>query len=354
MPSWYAAAPPGLEPVIARELAAHGHAGSAVPGGVSFEATVATGALLAARLRCPSRLVCVVAEGRARSLEELAGLVRKADWSPYLLRGSEPDVAVSCKRSRLHFTGAIERKVGFALKDRCRGLPPGSNGPQRVSVRIEDDVATVSIDAGGELLHLRGWRLAAGKAPLRENLAACMLLAAGWTGDEALVDPFCGSGTLPIEAALLAAGRPPWTDRRFAFEDWPALRSTPLDRSFPLCGAALPILGADHHADSLLKARDNARRARVDVQWRHCDVAELEPPAATGLVVANPPYGNRLGQAVQGVYTTFGHTLRRQFRGWRAVFLAPDAGLAARVDRRAERLTTFSNGGTRVGLYSIG
>lgn len=354
MPTWTAIAPPGLEPVVARELTLCDVSGQVEPGGVSFDAPLTAGALLAARLRCPSRLLCVVARGKARSLDELAVLVRKVDWAPFLVRGSEPEVSVNSRQSRLHFTGAIERKVGFALKDACRGLRPGPASPQRVQVRIDDDLATVSIDAGGELLHLRGWRLSAGKAPLRENLAACMLLAAGWAGDEALVDPFCGAGTLPIEAALLACDRPPWTDRRFAFETWPALARAKLRREANPVRSGVPILGADHHAESLLKAADNARRARVDVQWLHMDVARLEAPAPTGLVVANPPYGDRLGQQVQGVYTAFGRTLRERFGAWRAIFLAPDRALATRVHRDAERVTVFSNGGIKVGLYALG
>ena len=150
MPTWTAIATPGLEPVVAREVADHGHEPEITPGGVLFDAPIVQGALLAARLRCPSRLLYVVKEGKARSLDELAVLVRKVDWSPFLVRGSQPEVAVSSKQSRLHFADTIERKVGFALKDACRSLRPGPVSPQRVSVRIDDDLATVSIDAGGQ------------------------------------------------------------------------------------------------------------------------------------------------------------------------------------------------------------
>ena len=115
--------------------------------------------------------------------------------------------------------------------------------------------------------------------------------------------------------------------------------------------ARVLIVGGDQDARVLASARDNARRAGVDIDWRHVDVADIDVHAPTGLVVANPPYGERLGQRVAGVYTSFGRTLRERFMGWRCAFLAPDPSLATRVDRNAERLTVFANGGLKVGLY---
>ena len=356
MQRWIAVAPPGLEPVVARELADSGFSGHVEPGVVRFRAELAAGARLAAALRTPAHLRVLVCEGRADGFEALARLVRGADWRPYLHRQTPVAVRVAGRGRLARLRDALARKVGFALRDVQRRLPPararGAEPEQRVFVRLDGDRATVQLDAGGEPLHRRGWRAEAGGAPLRENLAAAVLTAAGWAGDEALLDPFCGSGTFSIEAALLALDRPPGAGRVYAAWSWPAVDLAP-PRPAPRAAPPVPVVGADRDPRVLLKARANADRARVIVDWRQLDVAEVEPPAPTGLVVANPPYGARLGARVAGVYSAFGRVLAERFGGWRCAFLAPQRDLARRVHPAAERLTTFSNGGIRVGLYAL-
>ena len=244
---------------------------------------------------------------------------------------------------------------------------------QHVQVRLVDDTATISIDAGGDLLHRRGWRTEAGKAPMRENFAACLLALAEWAGTDALLDPFCGSGTIPIEGALLAAGRPPFLGRGFACDEWNAgknrggaLRGRAIQRAGPgatpvrapsqrpapgAIAAGVPILGSDHHAPSILTASANARRAGVKAEFRHLDVLDLEPPAAVGTIVTNPPWGERIGERVGGVYAGFGRVLRERFTSWRVVFLTTDRGLAEKVDRSVERLVQFKSGGVSVSAW---
>ncbi len=365
MPSFYAVTTPGLEPVTARELADLGVDGQIEPGGVRFEAPLADGAALAAVLRTPGRLLLELQHAPARSLDGLAQLVRGIDWAPLLPRHAAVEVAVSARKSRLRFKDAVAKKVGHAIAD-VVGRPHEGRGTtaQRVQVRLDEDVATISLDAGGELLHRRGWRLATAKAPLRENLAAAMLVMAGFDGDEALVDPFCGAGTLPIEAARMAAGLPPGQDRAYGFQAWPALAGWRPDRVPPRGGPMPLVLGADRDPGAIRASIDNATRARVTVDWRQLDVRELEPPAPTGLVVANPPYGVRVGKGgagghpraanpAGGAYAAFGQVLRERFGGWRALFLAPDPSLARKVHREAAQLTSFSNGGIRVGVWVI-
>ena len=357
MPTWFAVIPPGLEPIVARELDWLGISGEVVTGGVSFEAPLEEGAQLSAAARSPSRILLRVASGPARSLRELTRLVSSVDWTPFLRDHAEVKVVASSHRSRLFRRDIVTQRVQSALQQTRRrqvstrrGRPPRKT--QRLLVRIENDHATFSLDAGGELLHRRGWRLSSVKAPIRENLAASMLIAAGWDGEEALYDPFCGSGTLPIEAALLAAKRPPWAGRGFAWEDWPSLSSL---RPPHLRGGAVqvPIIGSDHDERSIVAAAENAERAGVSVEWRQLSVREIEPPAPVGLVVANPPYGHRLGQRIRGVYVRFGQVLRERFGGWRVIFLSPNGRLARATHPRARRLTTFRNGGIRVGMFII-
>ena len=355
MLDWTAIAHPGLEAVVARELADAGRAPVLDRGAVTFQASLEDGAALAGRLHTPDRLLLRVVQGPARSYEQLAALVRRADWTPYLRARMPIEVAVSSRKSKLRHRDAVSRKVERALADALRGAGPTPKGKlptQRVQVRLDEDHAEVSICAGGELLHRRGWRSRAGKAPLRENLAASLLFIAGWEPGEALLDPFCGSGTLPIEAALLAQRAGPFVGRTLACAAWPACKGPAAPPRRP--GAADELLvGSDREPKALAAADAQGRAAGVLVRWQHLDVREVEPPAPTGVVVTNPPYGRRLGENVRGVYVTFGHVLRERFAGWRAVFLSPTPDLARRVDRHAERITAFSNGGTKVGVYGL-
>lgn len=355
---WYAVAHPGLEPVVARELSTLGVSGAQHPGGVRFDAALSEGVDLLGRLRTPSRVLLELITGPCRSPDELTALVKRVPWKTYLLPDAKVEIQVTSKASRVHFTDSAERKVHWLVQEALKGprvveRTPRAAVPQRLSVRIDADHATISLDPGGELLHFRGWRTEQGPAALRENLAAAMLYAAGWQGDEPLVDPFCGSGTICIEAALMAAGRSPYGKRAWAWHEWPALAK---HRPRPPAPArvAVPILGSDRDGRVIAAATANAERAGVEVSWSRVDVADLGPPGPTGLVVCNPPYGKRLGEGSEGrAYQALGETLRGRFEGWRALFLAPDPGLAARAHRDARRLTTFSNGGLKVGMYAV-
>lgn len=334
-------APPGLEPVVAREL---DREAEVVPGGVRFETSLAEGLALARMLRTPSRMLLELASGRARSLQDLGDLVAEIDWSPFLDRRTP--LAIHVSGSRLGRRDVVEKKVAHVLEATLRKGPPGPPPPEQgVFVRIADDVS-VSLDVGG-LLHKRGWRTEQGKAPLRENLAACLLVAGGFAGDRPLLDPFCGSGTIPIEAALLAAGRSPFT-RAFPADAWPCAPRAIESRG----ERSGTIAGSDSAATEIDRARRNAQRAGVAIELDVRTIDRVERTGDSGLVVANPPYGERLGQDVRGVYAAFGRVLRERLADWDAVFLAPDERLAAMVDRQAERITTFQNGGIRVALYA--
>lgn len=359
MPRLLATVAPGLEPVVARELSEHGLTAQIEPGRLLVSVPdLPAVSQLAHRLRTPSRLLLPVAEGHAPNLDALARLVRSAEWSSYLRRSTPVSVTVRSQRARIRRTDAAKKKVAHALNDALRGGPSAprrgrADPEQHVRVHLKDDHATVSIDIGG-LLHRRGWRTDGGRAPLRENLAACLLVMAGWQGDESLIDPFCGAGTLPIEAARLAHGLSPHL-KPLACAAWPALASHRLQAPSPRL-ISVPIVGSDHHTRAVERSSENAVRASVSVEFIQRDVAELTPPPGTGVVVSNPPYGARLGRdasSVLSVYRTFGHSLRRGFSGWRALFLAPSPRHAHAVDRAAECLTTFSNGGSRVGVWAL-
>lgn len=357
MSRWFAVVPPGLEPVVARELSWLGVKGSTTTGGVAFEATIEEGAQLCTVLRTPARLLLRIATKDTRSLRALAQFVGGVDWERFLHPRAAINVVASCHRSRLYRRDIVAQKVETVLKSILRrrasthrGRPPRLT--QRILIRIDNDQATLSIDAGGELLHRRGWRTSSVRAPIRENLAAAMLIAAGWQGDEALLDPFCGSGTIPIEAALMAAQRMPWTARSFAWEEWPIMGGQRPRRERG-SRVSVSIVGSDQDAPSIVACTENAERAGVSVDWRLQQVTDIVAPSPFGLIVTNPPYGRRLGQRIRGVYVRFGQTLQERFSGWRVAFLAPNERLAKAVHPNVQRLTTFPNGGIRVGLFII-
>jgi len=361
VPRLLAIAPPGLEPAVARELAALGHPSGVVnPGHVAIKVhDLPAVATLCHQARTPARLLLPVVKGPAPTLDELARLVRSGDWSRFLDRKDSVEVSVTKSQARIRRQDAVEKKVINAISDAMRSTRPRRlrRRPvtQHLRVRLEGKQATISIDVGGGLLHKRGWRKATGRAPLRETLAASLLVLAGWTPDEPLLDPFCGAGTFPIEAALMASQRSPFVGRTLACNYWPALADwrSPNAQTVPI---RVPIIGSDHSAEALVRSRDNAHRAGVSVQWIAADVARIQAPSDPGLAVCNPPYGKRLGNdsgSVQGVFKALGRALRGPLAGWRALFLCPNARLAGQVDRDAFQITTFPNGGLRVGVWAV-
>lgn len=354
--SWYATIQPGLEPALVDELGELGFVPKECPGGVRFEADANTGAALTWTLRTPSSLLCELIEAPCRSSDELVGLIRKVRWKDWILPTAEVGIEVTTKGSRLHFKESIVRTVRGVLGECMKGpripdLEKRARQKQSLHVRFVDDRVTLSLDAGGELLHFRGWRQSPTAAPLRENLAAALLRLANWTGTEPLVDPFCGSGTIPIEAALLAMGRSSFGRRHFACEEWPCVKARPANPKKARLQAM--IVGADRDPRAIVASAENAARAGVNVRWQEVDLADIQAPVATGLVLTNPPYGHRLGQNVRGVYITLGRVLRERFAGWRVMFLCPDPSLATAVDPRVRRRLVFPHGGLRVGVWEF-
>lgn len=227
-------------------------------------------------------------------------------------------------------------------------------------VRGEGEVWTVSADTSGEPLHRRGYRQEVSRAPLRETLAAGILLLAGYDGEAPLVDPMCGSGTFLIEGAWMSMHRAPGLGRAFAFESFPGFDAAAWTaRKEKAAAEALSapraaLRGFDLNAGALGTARRNARRAGVTLALERQDVRTLAaPPGGPGLLVANPPYGKRVGEAedLPGLYRALGATLRQGFRGWRVALLVPeDRGLLQALGLPEARSLPVRNGGLRCRL----
>jgi putative N6-adenine-specific DNA methylase len=225
------------------------------------------------------------------------------------------------------------------------------------------DELTLYLDTSGEPLFKRGYRSAAGEAPLRENLAAGILRLAGWTPGEPLLDPMCGSGTLPIEAALIALDIAPGARRGFGFEKlqnfdrkaWDKLKSDAIAREHPR--TALPIYGSDLYGDELKTARANLAAAGLEnvVSLKQANLLEISAPAASGVIVTNPPYGVRLGETgeLAEFYPKLGDALKQKFSGWRAYIFSGDRELPKLIHLAASKRTPLYNGALECRLYEF-
>jgi putative N6-adenine-specific DNA methylase len=233
---------------------------------------------------------------------------------------------------------------------------------QRIIVRFDHDRCTISADSSGELLHRRGWRQAVAKAPLRETLAAAMLSACEWTGAVPLVDPFCGSGTIGIEAALRARNIAPGLARTFAMEHWPGTDSAMVSGARAIARAAAKpstgsaIVMSDRDEGAVAAARANAERAGVledlTIERRSLSETALADLGETGLLLTNPPYGLRLsdGADLRGLYARLGEVLRAGGRGWRLGMLVADRGVVSSVRLPMDTVLRTSNGGIPVSV----
>lgn len=349
----------GLEPVTARELAALGSPGRpAGPGRVQFRATTRQLYLATLMLRTAERVLVRVATFPAERFDQLERGLDTVDWAAWVGPHQPVAVRVTSRASGLWHTGAVADRVRGRVHDRT-GQPAGSpdDGPPAVlHVRITHDRVVVHVDAAGEALSRRGWRLATAKAPLRPTLAAALLLAAGWDGGRSLVDPFCGSGTIAVEAARLARGLPPTHGRDLALERWPcfepgtwaAVRGTVAGRVRD--PAPAQIVATDRDAGAVAAATGNAGRAGVeaDVEVRTGVLSALEPPPGPpGWLVTNPPYGQRVRSRhdLRDLYAAVGNLVRRRFPGWGVGLLVADPALAAETHLALEeRLRTRSGG----------
>ena len=392
----FAIAAPGVAALLADELRAlQVRIAEVSPAGVAFSATIET--LLHVNLwsRLATRVLVRVAEFTARDFAMLEKQAGRVPWSALIAPGATLRFRVTCRKSRLYHSDAVAERVArsamravtsatvlaTARDDEQRDdeqreeatddplAPPTHDRAaddaeiaQLIVVRFEHDRCTISIDSSGALLHRRGWRQAVAKAPLRETLAAAMLAACEWNGDLPLVDPFCGSGTIGIEAALRARAIAPGLGRRFALEHWPgvdaawvtAQRDEARARAQPSSGVR--ILLSDRDAGACTAARANAERAGVvadvEIEQRPISAVDLSALGARGLVLTNPPYGLRVseGSDLRSLYARLGDIVRGGGVDWRLALLVPDRTLAAHTRLTFESVLRTSNGGIGVSL----
>jgi putative N6-adenine-specific DNA methylase len=365
---------PGLEPLALAEAQALGLPARAEEGGVAWSGDVRSVIAANVGLRIASRVLVRVAEFEARSFIELERWARRIPWTLWVAPSASVRFRVTCRKSRLYHSDAVAQRLADAVSRAVAGVrtEEDSAGDDEVLdredsslfvVRFYRDRCTVSADASGALLHRRGYRQATAKAPLRETLAAALVAASGWDGVAPLVDPMCGSGTIPIEAALAARRIPPGLLRGFAVERWPGVTAAlasavRAELGTPMLAAAPGrILGSDRDAGAIESARGNAARADVssDVELDvHALSAMQLPEAERGWIVSNPPYGVRVGDSarVRDLWAQLGNVLRRRAPGWRVTLLSPDAALERQLQIPMRVVARTTNGGIPVRIVS--
>lgn len=360
--SFFVVCAPGLESIVRGELDALGiRTTRTVRGGIECSGSERDLYLSNAALRCASRVLVRLSRFRCTSFPELAKAAGRVPWAEYIPGGTPVTVRADSTRSKLYHTGGIADSVREGMGD-AASAPPSPEEGTGISVfaRIDGDVCTLSIDSSGEHLHRRGYRLESGKAPLRETTASAMIVASGWDGTSPLVDPLCGSGTIPIEAALAGSRKAPGLSREFGFMRWPSFNRGAWASVRASLAARGPenrtaVLGFDRDEGAVRAAAANAGRAGVGsaVSFSEAPLSSLQVPAGPGTLITNPPYGVRVseGRELRKLYSAFGDVVRARCADWRVVFITNDDGLARATGLPLKTAFATSNGGIAVTCY---
>lgn len=322
-------------------------------------------------------MLCRLPSFRAGASEELFHKVSGIRWELWLNPEVPLRVSSYVEHSRIEHEGVVADTFVAGVQKRFGGL--GLPGPpelkagwdeqevdvtalpwhQRIIVRLDRNRCEISLDTTGPHLHERGYRLHHTGAPLRETLAAAILHKAGWTGETPLMDGMCGSGTIGIEAALIARRLPPGLGRRFLFEKWPAFQPKTWEylvrkaKEGSLDIPPVPIVSVDRDPEAVSVARGNRERAgaAADVRLECMDFFDVRPRAfglSEGLLVLNPPYGKRIKEDVSLLYQRLGSHIVSHFKGWQVAVLAPSRSLATSLKIRSPRLWHIEHGGTPI------
>lgn len=370
----FAVTAPGLEQLMAGELEQIGvRPLGREPGGIAFEGSAAILYAANLRLRTASRILVRVSIFHARSFIELERHARQVPWERFVGAGRAVKFRVTCRKSRLYHSDAVAQRLAAAVEHRT-GVSPVSpvaspegdedanEAAQLFVVRLARDECTISVDSSGAHLHRRGYRQAVAKAPLRETLAAAMLIGSGWDPGSSLLDPLCGSGTIAIEGAMMARRIAPGLGRRFAVQEWPefdmAQWNAEVDRARGEAVDEPPgaILASDRDEGAIRAARSNAERAGVasGVEFHVRSLSDAQPISGVGAMVTNPPYGNRMGdpEPLRDLYARLGSVARSCYPGWTVALLSADRRLEAQTGLRFAEAFRTTNGGIPVHLVT--
>lgn len=310
-------------------------------------------------LRGATRVLARIGSFMAFHLAQLDKRSSKFPWGDTLRQDTSLRVEVTTsKKSKIYHAGAASQRIETALKQNGYQISPEAD--VTLKARIDDNRVTFSVDTSGESLHKRGHKVAVGKAPLRETLAALMLRQCGYDGQEPVLDPMCGSGTFLIEAAEIAAGLAPGRSRDFAFQHLASFDAAAWEK---LRTANKPNItmqhfyGSDRDAGAIRMATANAERAGVSdaIHFQNLNASDIQrPDGPPGLIICNPPYGARIGNVklLTGLYAGLGATITARFAGWRVGIVTSDPNLAKATGLHFKpKGAPIPHGGLKVWLF---
>ena len=366
--TFFCACPPGLTNLCGKELSGLDIDTSGIrvkKGGVEFTGKLQDCYRANLYLRSPARILMRICRFAAESFVQLEKKVAKVDWELYIPANAAVEYSVSCSKSRLYHTGAVQERVAGIVSKKLKndGFPLADSAEERplitLYVRAENDRFEISIDSSGDLLFKRGIKEVAGRAPIRENLAYALLSRTGFSPDDIFVDPMCGSGTFCVEAAMIKKRIPPGYFRRFAFESWPCFRPAQFahmkkkaaeqfvdsgEQSIFAFDTDERVLGAFENTIGFYEMDDLVRIEKKDF----FDLKGSDFPRP-GVIVLNPPYGKRIGDKdrTRMFYRKIFEKLSADFKGWGIGIVIPERSLAEPAGFKY-RISPFFHGGLDV------
>lgn len=361
---WIASAAFGMEGMTGRDLKRMGMQNVRVldVGGATFEGDYLDAFRANLWLRTCDRIMRVMAQFEARSFEELFQGVKKIEWEKLLPEDARFPIRAKCVKSQLMSPSDVQKIAKRAMVERMKAAYGAdwfseTGALFQIDISIRDDVVTVCVDASGEPLSKRGYRTWNGEAPLRETLAAALVLQSGWHPWQPLYDPCCGTGTILIEAAFIAASRAPGLTRRFAMESWPAVtydfekfeavRREAREKFEEGLKRPIRIAGSDISPEAIELAKRHLKQAglagRIELTVK--DLRDVTLAGEPGVFIANPPYGERLdsARAAHAIARQLG-LLQRRNPGWTLCAFSADMGFEREYGRRATRRRRYYNG----------
>ena len=368
IPSHFATCPRGLEALLAAEVERLGAGAVAVTsGGVSFQADLRTVYRVNLESRIATRVLRRLDTKPYRNEKDIYELARSQRWGQWFRVSQSIRVDTTAVRSPLKSIDFATLRIKDAICDRFRddtGSRPNvdTRAPDvRILAYLTQDSATLYLDTSGEPLYKRGYRTQSVEAPLKENLAAGIIALTGWRPEEALLDPMCGGGTLVAEAAMIGLNIAPGLGRSFGFERtsdfdpglWASVREAAMQAR--TLDRKLSIHGSDLHYREVEYAKENLRSAGLSdtVQIKQASATDLRPPTAEGVLVTNPPYGERIGEKddLAALYPKLGDWMKQHFAGWRCYYFTGDPELPKGIRLKASRRTPLFNGAIECRLF---
>ncbi len=382
--NFFIATLPGFEHLCKKELEALQLNISEVKiteGGLEFTGKLCDCYLINLHLRTANRVLMRIAEFNATNFRKLEKKIKEIPWELYLKENTTPQITVTTKHSRLYHSDAVSERIIEGIKERKKETlfycddsdkiqPQKTHNIQNIFIRLVDDRITLSLDSSGDLLYKRGIKLHPGRAPIRETLAAAALLKTGFTGEELLFDPMCGTGSFSIEAAMILRHIPPGWYRQFAFESWPGFKPAQwahlkkqAQKEIRIANDNPGIIACDKDQKSCRALSDTLKKYNLDSTVKilnddffritQDEIFKYTGDKRPGLVIINPPYGIRLGTKKDSrkLFIKITERLADVFKGWKFALFSPEKEVIEKCRLDGEQ-TVIDHGGIKLTLFT--